>query len=146
VKKDQRQELDAGVVGLFAMPPSWRAAGCKTASVSYHESFWVTVGTAAPVIALASIVSTSDAFGRVVARTSGRDLSAGGSLPRVSYYLASFVLTTQMFILGLALASLANGRNVIRPVFMTWAEPAALLILGIATIFNSTRKTHEAQD
>ena len=33
---------------------------CQTASVSFHESFWVAIGAAAPVIALAAIVAFTD--------------------------------------------------------------------------------------
>lgn len=37
-------------------------AECQTDFMSYRENFWVTVGTAAPVIALAAIVSLPDVF------------------------------------------------------------------------------------
>jgi hypothetical protein len=34
---------------------------CHTALMAFHEAFWVVTGTAAPVIALAAIVSAGDA-------------------------------------------------------------------------------------
>lgn len=35
-------------------------AGCETAAVSYHETFWLAAATAAPVIALAAVVAMPD--------------------------------------------------------------------------------------
>jgi len=40
----------------LAPPPDW----CHTARVAFHETFWVVTGTAAPVIALAAVVSLND--------------------------------------------------------------------------------------
>jgi hypothetical protein len=37
---------------------------CNTTCVTFHESFWILTGTAAPVIALASVVSLSDLAGQ----------------------------------------------------------------------------------
>src|SRR5947209_3493922 len=36
-------------------------AKCHTALMAFHETFWVVTGTAAPVIALAAVVSAGDA-------------------------------------------------------------------------------------
>jgi hypothetical protein len=45
---------------LGANDPAGLLWPCHTVGVSFHETFWVVTGTAAPVIALAAIVSVRD--------------------------------------------------------------------------------------
>ena len=38
-------------------------SACESSLVAYHETFWIVVGAAAPVIALANQVTISDSLG-----------------------------------------------------------------------------------
>ena len=78
---------------------------CQTARVAYHEAFWVVVGTAAPVIALGSIV----AFGRAISLLGGRRTQLLIGVFSMLFLTACFGFTT--LVMFVSLLSLAKGRD-----------------------------------
>lgn len=120
--------------------------------MAYYESFWVVVGTAAPVIALAAVVSSTDAGGESyglnelvtntahslrhsaepdpvkvselkTAQTIARVLSWGFLLQLGNVFLQGAALT-------LSLSCLAVHRNVIPPYFGIVAVSLGMLLLA----------------
>jgi hypothetical protein len=49
--------------------------------VAFHETFWVVTGTAAPVIALAAVVSLGDAFGQSLKSDEAMSAVVGDAVP-----------------------------------------------------------------
>jgi hypothetical protein len=60
---------------------------CHTAPVSYHETFWVVAGTAAPVIALAAVVALPDTAGlyRALAQSAADNLMLRMAAGKIIY-------------------------------------------------------------
>jgi hypothetical protein len=133
--------------------------GCQTALVHYHESFWVTVGTAAPVIALAAIVSLPDVMRArehrwraahppierlrdVPLNTNTRlrwiefhDLNAGATqLLRWSNAIGLGNGALQLLALWMALRSLADGTNVVSPDIPEIIVPIGIFLLLVSTV------------
>jgi hypothetical protein len=118
--------------------------------VGFHESFWVVAGTAAPVIALAEIVTLVDAFrthdavtGLELARNPDRRFqflveaqSAFRSLfgGRVVGYVN---ILLQVAILALALECLASRRDVAPLAIVSIGEPFALVLLLVSAAWVS---------
>jgi hypothetical protein len=93
--------------------------------VSFHESFWVTVGAAAPVIALANVVIARDILKITPAGQNG--LVEGQWLRWATwpYLVALLNLVGQATALVVALQSLEQGRNVLPP-------PLLEVIMGLS--------------
>jgi hypothetical protein len=137
------------------MRPIWnpRVLIVETACVPYHDSLWVTVGAAAPVIALAAIVSVSDFSG---AQATLRDAAykhtdtytgqpaktpTGEAVWSVLTYwrrignsIAGINIALQMAMLAVALVSLSDTSNLVSPIV-----PEIVLPLGVFLLFWSTR-------
>ena len=99
---------------------------CQTARVAYHESYWVVVGTAAPVIALAATVTYSQGFALV----SGPDrrVRVFGWVAHVSQGICVLV---QVVALAHALTSLTkNSDNGLNPAAVELYIGLFLLLLG----------------
>lgn len=117
--------------------------------MAYHEAFWVTTGTAAPVIALASIVSTADALGardfftRVLPGIRPKTADQQDWLDRMVtrvlrlnswVYLAATVNGfLQMAALTFALTVLALGRDWVSPVVAEVTVPLGVLLLLVTS-------------
>lgn len=141
-------------------PCEFRVLMVQTASVAYHDSLWVTVGAAAPVIALAAIVAVSDLSG---AQGTLRDIAyryvdpitrepdQGPTGAAVWYVLTSWRrwgnsfaginIALQMAMLAVALVSLSNTSNLVSPIV-----PEIVLPLGVFLLFMSTRVANLIRD
>jgi hypothetical protein len=128
--------------------------------VPYYDNFWVTVGTAAPVIALAAVVSLPDVFQARQHRfdallpTIERFLRDGpGTVNAQQRYVDLVDMTRgqtrllkranviglcngflQLIALLLALWSLADGKNVVSPNIAVIIVPLGILLLLLGTI------------
>jgi hypothetical protein len=115
--------------------------------VPYHENFWVAVAAAAPVIALASVISATDAlrmyddFERPadIAEEAWPDKLARQGIRWlwVLMTVTGLNLVVEGFALVFALISLANGYNQIPPVIPAIGVPAGIalvVISGVLTI------------
>lgn len=126
----------------------------------FNENFWVTVGTAAPVIALAVVVSIADAFrvrertwqavGEILQRvrldTTGRDVSWEGARDlgtligryktwtRLSIGAGLVNGVFQLIALWAALVSLEDGKNAVSPKLPEVIVPLGILLLLLAAI------------
>ena len=113
--------------------------GARLPCVRYHDSFWVTIGTAAPVIALATVVAISDIL-RSAIRFPQRGF-AGMFWPtgRGVFLLVSLLLVItltnmaiQFVALSFALKSLAYGKNEISPTIIVAIVPLGIILLVIS--------------
>ena len=114
--------------------------------MAYHEAFWVVVGAAAPVIALAGIVSMSDMMNQVFEwsrytrdrpRRAVRELterSALGMLTKFSIITQATNLALQALALLFALLSLAAAANMIPPWIAIVTEVLGLTRLAIGAV------------
>ena len=114
--------------------------------MSFHESFWVTVGAAAPVIALASVVSIADLMGtrdqisrNLPTPSSARDsawldsaITRAGKLLIWAYLVAVINGALQMVALSIALQSLADGNNVVPTILPGVVAPLGILLLLVS--------------
>jgi hypothetical protein len=89
--------------------------------MAYHESFWIVVGTAAPVIALANVVTISDAMFFLRGDDVGRSLGL--------YNLAALNLLAQATAMVLAFMSLDGHGNVVPPALAIVLTAAGLVLL-----------------
>lgn len=110
-----------------------------------HDSFWVVAGAAAPVIALAEIVSLGDA---AQGRTETLVTLLAVSKEKEQHYLdetkpvdkrrrratrtGQLNMLLQVAILALALASLAVSRDVVPLVIVTIVQPIGLFLLLVS--------------
>jgi hypothetical protein len=106
-----------------------------------HESFWVAVATAAPILALANQITLTDALSALGAARAIRDdiladLSQQvGAMNRLagvtSYFVGAANLFAQTAALGIALVSLANSEDA-----FSWAVPLAVIleVVGLVAI------------
>jgi hypothetical protein len=117
------------------------------AAVGFHDNFWVVAGTAAPVIALAVIVSTGDVLREflisTVALNSARRLDPtavrlGAPRRTLDWLIAIglFNLFLQTALLSVSLVSLADGANLTPPWVAVAAAVAGLLLLPAAAVGN----------
>lgn len=127
--------------------------------MSFHESFWVTVGTAAPIIALAAIVSLPDVFQAGQHRFSALlptirhvrhvpltkntemrwlelvDMASGQTrLLRRANVIGLGNGIPQLIALWMALRSLADGRNVVSPNIAVIIPPVGIFLPLLGTI------------
>jgi hypothetical protein len=117
--------------------------------MAFHESFWVVEGTAAPVIALAAVLSTNDIFEgfmRVIADPRvaqlGRDEQSReqrGSEILTWVFLQFANICIQAAVLGISLWSLAIQSNVIPPWICIVITCAAVVLLAAAGVVTVTR-------
>jgi hypothetical protein len=100
----------------------------------YHEAFWVVAGTAAPVIALALAVTTSDLYGGGIVlpdRGPGKVLRTVGY---IAYLAAAIDFVLMVALLGLSLGSLYAREDVLTPIVGLIAGLAGLLFVLFASI------------
>jgi hypothetical protein len=100
--------------------------------VSYHDSFWLATGAAAPVIALAAVVALPDiavmerrAWIRYAKGAIPPDLKQkdpAGDLPKqlwhavnLIWYVSLFNMIIQAAVLAVSLSALASEQNVVPP-------------------------------
>jgi len=105
-------------------------------SVSFHETFWVTVGAAAPVIALAGVVPFIDSLplGDRAHTAGPAGNTPGARAYRLSsrlYTIAFINLMLQVAALFIALRSLADGHDAVPTVVAQITEPLGLLLLVV---------------
>ena len=128
--------------------------------MDYHEAFWVTLGTVAPVIALTCIISITDAFRTmtrsddpVVLPTSDVETwkrlhNREGRLISLLFWSAAVNLILQGIALADALESLAHSKDSTSPEFFARVEPGAFALLFLSAVLTillrmSTRRTEE---
>ena len=125
---------------------------CDTATVAFHEGFWVATSAAAPVIALAAIVAIPDLAGHVTMTSRDVDTATGqrpgrpdSSDPVMSlargarrWSVMALVVTlvnllAQAALLALSLWSLAYNQDVMPP-------PTAIIlpVFGVLALTDST--------
>jgi hypothetical protein len=109
--------------------------------MSFHESFWVVVGTAAPIIALAAVVSTSDAIA-----IKWRKHSTWHTFPMIPYYLGQMNVCLQFIVLLASLESLAQAKNAAPPSVAAWIAALGLpLLLATGMLNTAMRRRQEAR-
>jgi hypothetical protein len=123
--------------------------------VSFHESFWVTVGAAAPVVALASVVSIADLMGArdQISRNlptpspaldsdwlDSEFIRAGRLL--IGAYLVGIINgALQMVALSMALQSLADGNNVVPTIVPRITVPLGIFLLLVSISMTASLRT-----
>jgi hypothetical protein len=115
--------------------------------VSFHENFWVTVGAAAPVIALANVVIARDILKITPAGQNGLVEGQWLRWATSPYLVALLNLAGQATALVVALQSLEYGRNVLPPPLIEVIMGLSfflLLISGVET--RSLRLRREAHN
>jgi LytS/YehU family sensor histidine kinase len=127
--------------------------------MAFHESFWVTVGTAAPIIALASVVSIADLMGardRVSPNLSSSssvqgddwldsELIRAGRLLIWAYLVGVVNGALQMVTLSIALQSLADGSNVVSTIVPRIIVPLGIFLLLVSTSMTVSLRTIQRQ-
>lgn len=127
--------------------------------MAFHESFWVTVGAAAPIIALASVVSIADLMGardRVSpnllpsSSVPGDDwldseLIRAGRLLIWAYLVGVVNGALQMVTLSMALQSLADGSNVVPTIVPRIMVPLGVFLLLVSTSMTVSLRTIQRQ-
>ncbi len=112
--------------------------------MSFNESFWVTAGTAAPVIALTNIVAAADGARYVVRHA--QDFAMWPSRKdRPDIYATLWVLaingcalTLQIFVLFGALWSLLDRQNVMTPWLAIISTVGGLILLAVSSTISVT--------
>jgi hypothetical protein len=112
--------------------------------MSFQKEFWLAVAAAAPVIALASLVSLSDTFRSWLSLPgiyAGERLELSGKLTDrleeaewfINFQLVLILLTllSQVGVFTVALISLGFGRNLISPIIVIVFMPLSFLLLFI---------------
>ena len=104
-----------------------------------HESFWVAVAAASPIIALANQITLTDALSGLGVARAVRVIDFGdyrqrlGGMSRLAAFTSYFVgganLFAQTAALGIALVSLANSEDA-----FSWAVPFALTLEVVGLI------------
>ena len=108
--------------------------------MAFHESFWVVTGTAAPVIALAAIVSLADADREFI----GFLMTNLANMRRISPYMKPLALIAlviavsgilnlllQATLLATSLVSLAEDVNSVPPWFAVTMAVGGLMLLVV---------------
>lgn len=115
--------------------------------MAFHETFWVIVGAAAPVIALANVVSIGDSRGLVREFTAfSRDLdNAPGdwlygaavrrnlALPAWALMASNVNFWAQAFVLCFSLLSVLDRKDVLPPYLATVLLTSGLVAVGQVT-------------
>jgi len=129
--------------------------------MTYHESLWVAAAAAAPVIALASIVSVTEARSRQAAlvrdTTRAREATRPGkpdpvvaAQPTLKLIGAldsvSFInIILQFFVLSAALWSLADNRDYAPLRLAVWGEPFGLFLLFIGAYLSANLHARDSE-
>lgn len=132
----------ASVICSVADRPRYYRDGRGT--MTFHTDFWVVVGTAAPVIALSTILVSGDQLqvGIDLEITTGK---APGDIPlwkwpeeyyaMFFWYLVTTVITfLQAATLFFSLMSLVQEHNYVSTTFVAAAESASIVLLGLSTL------------
>ena len=96
--------------------------------MTYHDSFWIAAAAAAPIIALASIVSARRPEGKpleIPEADRRRANTRAGWLGLVHFVN----LSLQLVVLSCAFLSLAWQRDALPPALLMWVEPIGLVLL-----------------
>jgi hypothetical protein len=127
--------------------------------VSFHESFWVTVGAAAPVIALASVVSIADLMGardqisrNLPTPSPALDnawldsaVTRAGRLLIWAYLIGVINGALQMVTLSMALQSLADGNNVVPTIVPGIVAPLGIFLLLVSISMTASLRIIQRQ-
>jgi hypothetical protein len=115
--------------------------------MAYHSDFWVVTGTAAPVIALSSVVLLSDQTSLLIEVLGSKGLS------RLTYYLAAcgcasfaFIfnignIITQTTILFVSLQTLTTESERVMPYAVTKSMVAGLVLLVMTLVLSPISKS-----
>lgn len=117
-----------------------RAERWHSYGMTFHADFWVVVGTASPVIALAAVISITDALStRTVSLPAGRgrrQRRVESPIAAVPYALSALDVMLQCAVLWMALDSLANEQNAVPIVIPIVAEVVGLAMLAYAAVIS----------
>jgi hypothetical protein len=107
--------------------------------VTYHESFWIAVAAAAPVVALAAIVAFTDIAGISGGRRAPGDtdpdvIKLGRRLLWSGYATGLGNVLLQAVMLLLALLSLAAGHDQAPLIVAEVTTPLGVLLLLVASV------------
>jgi hypothetical protein len=105
---------------------------CQTARVAYHKDFWVVVGTAAPVIALAAVVALNQVPNRPPPGQPRNMPASVAALIAISALYACLIL--QAVSLSRALDSLAHERDQANLKSATTATISGIALLGVGGV------------
>jgi hypothetical protein len=108
-------------------------------TVVFHEVFWVVTGTAAPIIALAAVVSLADA-GSVYFNVLAQDPRffmrhegfANGAIWLAWFGILNLIL--QAVLLTVSLVSLAEASNLVLPWLAIVAQVGGLMLLAVSSL------------
>ena len=133
--------------------------------MSYHESFWIAIAAAAPVVALAAVVSVADVFRSAegISRTlphnwADKDFWTNKDdtldwptiirrsnwayrLLRGGYAAGLINGGLQLVAMSMALQSLADGYDVVSTLFPDVAVPLGIFLLLVSTTINASLRT-----
>jgi hypothetical protein len=105
--------------------------------VAYHETFWVVAGTAAPVIALAAVVtvsSTSRAVAEAAENFDGWATLRATAGPIIAYVAAGIDIVWMANLLGESLGSLGAGTDSTSIGSAIFSAEAGLFLLLFAAV------------
>jgi len=99
--------------------------------MTYHESFWLATGAAAPVIALAAVVALSDALQTERDAKSPYGIwAASWGTATVTSMISILNVIVQAALLAVSLSALAYGQNVMPPWVAIVLAVGGILLLG----------------
>lgn len=139
---------------------------CHTAHVAFHEAFWIVTGTAAPVVALAAVVSMRDvndySYRRgLQLRALTEDVVANGierlavdeelqpAYLRLVFLGSLWVLQAtnmclQTALLAIALISIEQSANLLAPWIATTGTVVGLMLLAVTVVVEGNIKRMSA--
>lgn len=146
-------QLDA----VGAAPVRIPAASARLPGVAYHDSLWIAVAAAAPIIALANQVTLTEAIPtHDFFRYAGEDtqltneecrrVKSGRRAVTTAYFIGYLNLLVQSIMLAAALYSLSNERDAFSPVPSAWwLEAVGLLAVGVTAIYVGMARAFRAR-
>lgn len=132
----------ATTVAGCSKPGAAALPDCQTAPVAYHVDLWVATAAAAPVIALAGVLSASDWVGgiRQLGRSAHTSLPARDQIMRTANqqkWLIIANLALQIWMLYIALFSLATTQDRSPAAIPVIVEPTGILLLVGTSLLNA---------
>lgn len=103
-----------------------------------HETYWVTVATLIPVLAIASIIELRTWLGRLNENAAKKDLSPEGWF----YFSQAIVMALMVLTLPVVLASLYNNRD--PSAFFHWAVTSGVTTTAGLLVAGPTLETYRA--
>lgn len=115
--------------------PAINCPGCDPGQMALHTNVWIVAGTAAPVIALANVVTVSDFWGLLgaLARSGAPRAESAAERSVLLYMLSGINLFAQALVMLWALLSLDWNRDVVSPIW-----PIVITFIGLLLVLFTT--------